>query len=352
MNLYIHGTGLISAAGTNASGDFLQSRPDYYTDRLLSMEPDYSTYITPMQLRRMSKAVRMGIGAARICMQHSGVSQPDAISVGTAFGCLYDTEMFLSKMVDQEEQMLTPTAFIQSTHNTVAGQIALLTGCHGHNLTYVHRGHSFEHAMLNAQLYLNDHPGHTMLAGAVEELTPVSTEVLQYAGVYRKELSVFKSALTGAQDGGIAGEGASFFLVSNEQKHPADLKLKSIVTFTAGNADAAYERLIQRFSTLGLVSDQVDLVLMGMSGDRYYAPFYDQVQNQFFPAAGLACFKHLSGEYPVAGAFGLGLLVHCLEKGLPDFVYNRLPEREIRNILLINNFLHHFSCWLLEIPTR
>ena len=99
MNLYLRATGILSAAGSTREESFLQSFPDYNTDRLLCKEPDYKAYIPPMQLRRMSKAVRMGIGATRVCMENAGVEKADAISVGTAFGCLHDTEVFLSKMV-------------------------------------------------------------------------------------------------------------------------------------------------------------------------------------------------------------------------------------------------------------
>jgi len=139
------------------------------------------------------------------------MERPDAISVGTAMGCLQDTEQFLSKMIAQDEQMLTPTAFIQSTHNTVSGQIALLCGCHGHNLTYVHRGHSFEHALINTQLYLQQHPGETVLAGGLDELVDTSVALMQRAGVYRTDAT--QSA------GAIAGEGAAFFTVSRQREN-------------------------------------------------------------------------------------------------------------------------------------
>ena len=51
---------------------------------------------------------------------------PDAIITGTGLGCLEDTEKFLTAMVTNKEEFLTPTSFIQSTHNTVSAQIALL----------------------------------------------------------------------------------------------------------------------------------------------------------------------------------------------------------------------------------
>ena len=68
----------------------------------------------------------------------------------TGLGCLEDTEKFLSSIYTNEEKLLNPTPFIQSTHNTVAGAIALAIKCHGYNATYTHRGFSFESALEDA----------------------------------------------------------------------------------------------------------------------------------------------------------------------------------------------------------
>ena len=97
----------------------------------------------------MSRIIRMGVAAAMECLQEADVKKPDAIITGTAYGCLEDTGLFLAKMVENNEEMLTPTAFIQSTHNTVGAQVALMLSCHHYNNTFVHRGFSFESYISN-----------------------------------------------------------------------------------------------------------------------------------------------------------------------------------------------------------
>src|SRR5690606_5551866 len=119
------------------------------------VDPDYKQWIDVKQIRRMSRVVKMGVAAANLSLEAAGLTAPDAIITGTAYGCLDDTGVFLKKMVEQQEEMLTPTAFIQSTHNTVAGQIALLLQCHGYNNTFVNRGFSFENALLDAMMILD-----------------------------------------------------------------------------------------------------------------------------------------------------------------------------------------------------
>lgn len=344
MDLYIKGTGIISAAGDNSDSSFLNQAPAYNTDQLLSKEPDYTAYIQPMQLRRMSKAVRMGIGASRMAMQQAGIEKPSAMSIGTAMGCLQDTEVFLSKMVAQDEQMLTPTSFIQSTHNTVGGQIALLAGCYGHNLTYVHRGHSFEHAMVNAQLYLNDHPSHNMLVGGIDELTDSSLKVMKATGVYRKTNST-EQLLHTNEPGSLAGEGATFFVV-DKTASKGSLHIKGIGISAPQDATDANTRLDMFLQQQGLSATDIDLIISGWNGDSSGKGFYDNVHERF-SGAGIAGFKHLSGEYATASAFGLSMVMEIVKRGdIPaHMLLNNSQPKAIKNILLINSHLHYMSIW-------
>ncbi len=349
MNLYIHGAGLLSAAGSNNEVTFLKDAPVYSTDRLLCKEPDYSAYIPPMQLRRMSKAVRMGIGAAKICLQQNNDHKPDAISVGTALGCLQDTETFLSKMIAQDEQMLTPTAFIQSTHNTVAGQVALVMGCHGHNLTYVHRGHSFEHAMLNTRLYLSDHPGKKVLVGGIEELTGTSIDILKRVNIYAKQEVTSDHVFDVPRQGSIAGEGAAFFLVTDQPKEGASLLVKGVHTFVTKDAGIILQEINAFMNNEQLQFDDIDLVVLGVDGDEQNEILYKQLRQDIFKKHSQAAFKHICGEYPVASAFALGLITHAAQYGLPSWAVLNHPPKQLKRILLINNFVRHFSCWHIEV---
>ena len=107
--------------------------------------------------RRMSRFVRMGVATAMQCLS-SGVSADriDAIVTATGWGCLADSEKFLRNLLEQDEELLNPTPFIQSTFNTIGAQVALLCSNHSYNMTYVHRGHSFESALLDGVMQFDD----------------------------------------------------------------------------------------------------------------------------------------------------------------------------------------------------
>ncbi len=348
MKIYIHGAGMLSAAGSSDATGFPFLPPQQETDSLLCKEPDYSPWIAPMQLRRMSKAVRMGIGAAKICLQSSGKENADALSVGTALGCLHDTEVFLSKMIDQDEQMLTPTAFIQSTHNTVAGQIALITQCHGQNLTYVHRGHSFEHAMINASLFLNEHAGQSVLVGGIEELTATSLSVMQTAKVYRHEKTLPERVLAAPDKGSLAGEGASFFYVSGQ---PAErsVAIHNIFTFTTRDTEEAVSLVKNFIAGSELTIEDIDFVLTGRSGDLRTEGFYDRLEHELFKDTSTGSFKQFCGAYPVDASFGLGILYRSMMDGLPESLKVKHKPTQLKKVMLINNFLHHYACWYLSV---
>jgi 3-oxoacyl-[acyl-carrier-protein] synthase II len=260
LNLYIRSAAAIAP----------EARDEELT-RLAAKEPDYAGMIPPMQLRRMSKAVRMGIGAAKACMQQAGMERPDAIAVGTAIGCIADTEVFLRKMVEQDEQMLTPTAFIQSTHNTVAGQIALAMGCHGYNNTIVQHGHSFEGALVSAALYLAEHPNELMLCGGVDEMTDTVLLLMQRIGVYTSQPYLPSEDLP-AHRGNIAGEGAGFLLLSQNQEG-ASFRISGLELFNELLPAAAAERIHAILEKQGGLRN-TDLLLTGGSADLHYAEAY------------------------------------------------------------------------------
>ena len=164
MATYINGVGAISPQKTWGDEGVLLSAPvDYPNNYLSCIEPDYTQYIDPKYLRRMSRILKMGVTASIMALKEAEITIPDGIITGTGYGCLEDTGIFLRKMVEQNEQALNPTPFIQSTHNTIGSQIALLLTCRGYNQTYTQEAFSFENSLLDASLQLSENPDQNLL---------------------------------------------------------------------------------------------------------------------------------------------------------------------------------------------
>ena len=198
--MYINGIGSISALPQSG----VVKIPMAIDQKIHAIEPDYEDWIDPRLLRRMSRIVRMGVTAAFISLKDAGIEMPDAITTGTGFGCLADTGTFLAKMVNQNEEGVNPTPFIQSTHNTIGSQVALLLGCHGHNQTFTHQSFSLESAVLDAKMLLAENPDQNILVGAVDEITDVSHTLMQRAGIFGTDVP--------------HGEGAFYFVCASNMQ--------------------------------------------------------------------------------------------------------------------------------------
>lgn len=134
------------------------------------ISPDYKAFIPVAALRRLSTILRMGITVSKACREKTDV-EFDAISVGTSLGCLTDTEKFLTTINTVSGDILSPTAFIQSTHNTISGQISLDLKNHAYNMTHTQNALSFEVALMDGLLCIEEGKK-SVLIGATDEAIP------------------------------------------------------------------------------------------------------------------------------------------------------------------------------------
>ena len=92
-------------------------------------------FVPPMESRRLCKLLKGALLTSLSALREAGIESPDAIIAGTSYGMLENSEKFLLQMCREGEKELSPTLFMQSTHNTMAGMTAIKTGCHGFNIT-------------------------------------------------------------------------------------------------------------------------------------------------------------------------------------------------------------------------
>lgn len=146
------------------------------------IDPDWSPYFTPIQSRRMGSLMKRAMATSLQAIRESGIENPDAIITGTGLGCIENTEIFLEKMCREGEEMLPPTQFMQSTHNTIGSLVAINIHCKGYNCTYSQDEISFESALLDAFLQLQSGEIGTALVGAHDEITDTAYRILRASG--------------------------------------------------------------------------------------------------------------------------------------------------------------------------
>lgn len=311
---------------------------------LSCVEPDYRTFIPGNSLRRMSRVLKMGLTAALKCMQDSGVQVPDAIVTGTGKGSLQDTERFLKEIREYEERALNPTPFIQSTYNAVNGLIALQLQCTAYNNTFVHRGFSFEHAMLDSMLLLQEGK-RNVLTGAFEEITKEHFGIKNRIGHWKEEQIASDELYRHVSPGTISGEGSTFFLLStspSENSYAAIAELKML--YKPGK-----EKLVSVLQTLLAQHGPVDIVLTGQNADSNYTAYYDAIDALLNNTPRLP-FKHLCGEYDTASAFGVWLGAQFLKTGhIPAQWFPMLSSTlsSPNQILIYNHFFGEQHVFIL-----
>jgi 3-oxoacyl-(acyl-carrier-protein) synthase len=344
MDLYIRAMGNISPQNTLGISSLPAELSEYKTNRLQSVEPDYSKLIDVKLIRRMSRVIKMGVAAALQCLQEAGVKCPDAIITGTAYGCLEDTGTFLKKMVESKEELLTPTAFIQSTHNTIGAQIALLLKCNGYNNTFVHRGFSFESALLDSIMLLKEKAVNNVLIGGVDEITDASFAITRRFGLFKETIDSNFNLFNTPSKGSIAGEGAAFFLLNNGASHTDYARLAAITTFYKPADNREAEESIRAFLIeQSLEMSAIDIVLCGRNGDINGDKIYDHLDETMFKNADVIHYKHLCGEYPTSTGFALWLAAAIVKNGSMPHVYANDKAKNIKRILIYNHYqmIHH-----------
>ena len=126
-------------------------------------------YLSPMDTRRMGKLMKACLLSAFTALKDAGIARPDAIIAATSKGMLEFSNLFLEEIAANHEELLKPTIFMQSTHNTIASAIAIRTSCHGYNITYSHGEESSAWAVWDAKRLLRSGEAATVLVCAFDE---------------------------------------------------------------------------------------------------------------------------------------------------------------------------------------
>lgn len=225
-----------------------------------AVEPDYKEVIANANLRRrMNRMLKMGTYAAMKCLADTDV---DMMLTATSLGSISDTERMLDTIYSSGETLGNPTAFIQSTFNTLAGNIAQLKSTHIPNVTFVNRGETVANALGYAQVKLSGDVGNILYVSS-DEKTELSETVLK-----KFNLSA----------NGMYGEGSTAMILSSEKTGA----LAEIV-FSKCGID-----VMSALKELGMPIEDVEIL----------------------------DYKRWCGEYATALAFGVALAARMLEFGM------------------------------------
>ncbi len=341
MRAYIKSGSVISPQQTFDSRGFPADIQQSVTNRLTCLEPDYRNLINPMQLRRMPRILKMGLATAQTCINGAGGVNPEGIIVGTGLGCLDNLEKFMMEVIDKQEHVTSVLPFINSTHNAVAAQIAMLLKNQNYNITYCHRGFSFESALQDALMLIGENQARHVLVGGIDECTDDFTLLHSYLHDWKEPLDNLM-LFHADSPGTIAGEGAAFYILSADPGIGKDaVALEDVHTFfTPANPDISeIGREIDSFlKNLNMHKKDVEGVLLGVNGDNRFDAIYYSLQKEYFAAdTDCLCYKHLCGEYYTSVAFALWLGSTVVNHTIPGIIkLNKGSRKSLNNLLIYN----------------
>lgn len=318
MSIYIQSSAAISPQKTYVD---IPTFEEIQTPIAYSEEPIYKEYFDLRVIRRMSRIIKMGVTTSKICLEKSAIDTIDAIIVGTGLGCITDSDRFLLQLIEDEQQLLNPTPFIQSTHNTVAGQIGLLLKNTNYNFTYSQSGFSFENALFDAKMILEESPSKQILVGGSEEFTENLETIYEQLPCSQNRTVPF-------------GEGTSFFVLGTDKSENSLAELVNLEMIYKPSEDELQEKISDFLDRNHVKKEQIDLVLLGdafekkSSSEAYFLENYPCIS-----------FKKFCGEYHTASAFALWLssFIFTNPQKVKEFFQKEIST-ELEYVLVYNTF--------------
>lgn len=331
--MYIHKTYCISPQ-QNPLEESVELINEPVEKKLLAIEGSYSQ-IPPGVLRRMGKALRMGVGAALPLTSET----INGIIIGSANAGMDDSVKFLNQIIQYDEGQLTPGSFVQSTSNVIAGQLGMISKNKGYNITHIHLGLAFENALIDAMMQLQANPSNSYLLGGVDEISRYHYRIETLAGFYKKEDISNKQLYEAESPGSIVGEGAAMFVVNNN-KTSAVASVVAVNTLHSTDETMVKQQLKNFMQTNLAQGEDIDLFLSGENGDNRTLPFYTTCESLLDDDTAIVRYKHMTGDFATASALGLWYACQFLQQQqVPVQMFKTRTSKTIyRNILLYNNF--------------
>lgn len=310
--------------------DWMTQPVEYQTPFNRSIDPSYKDYISPIEARRMGKILKRAIVTSKEAIKASGLESVDAIITGTGYGCIENTEFFLEALSKDGEQMLSPTYFMQSTHNTISSLVAIQTKNHGYNVTYAHKGISFDSALQDAVLQMRLGKINSALIGGHDELTETFYRILKKGGMM-------------GQDDEMCGEAAVSVVLGTKN----DDYLCKLVNFKM-----LHKPTLEKLKAVAK-DFQADNIITGISGNHKSDEAYFAETKELFSNAKLLKYKHIFGESFTSSGIGVYVAAQCLKAGkIPAHLFVNpleISDKKPSKILIFNHSDgNNYSLTLLE----
>jgi len=301
-----------------------------------SIDPSYKDYVSPIEARRMGKILKRALATSKEALKAADLETVDAIITGTGYGCIENTEFFLDALSTEGEQLLKPTYFMQSTHNTISSLVAIQTKNHGYNVTYAHNGISFDSALQDAWWQFQLGKIDTAMVGGHDEMTETFHHILKKGGVMGKDEEMCGEAAVSV----VLGAALRPFDKLRAQGPQPLCKLSGFQMLHQPTMNTLMDAVTHLLQSSGKSLADVDYILTGISGDHENDQAYLKETKTLFGDKPLLKYKHLFGESFTASGLGFYAAAQCLKAGrVPASLFvkqEEVTDKQPKCILIYN----------------
>jgi len=287
-------------------------------------------WLSPGEARRMSPPSKLAVAAARMALRCAGLAdlqegqgdERTGVVISTVFGPSSYSEGLLRQILLESPESASPFLFTESVANAPAAQIALAVRARGPGSTICQREAGALIAVGQAATEVAQGRAPRVLAGSVDEMTPLLHSLLDRFGAVVRA----KSGGEGGEEvarpfdlrrsGFVAADGATLLVVEPEDEaaargaRPLARVLAwgggfdpSATSMGWGSGHASLARsLVRTLDRAGLRPADIDLIVSGASGsrggDRLEGRMLREVWKSELPALPpVLAPKAVTGEY-------------------------------------------------------
>jgi len=343
MSVYIQSAEQISAQKP-LSDEWFDNPVFYDKQSVPTINPDFTPYFSPIMSRRMDMLVKRAVALSRQTLKEASIEAPDAIIAGTGLGCIDSVEKFLYSITENGEKFLQPTNFMQSSHNIISSTIAIEMKCHGYNNTYMHRGVSFENALLDAIMQLEKDSVQNVLVGGFDELTNDYYKFFERIGIWDFKIG------SSPKKKCFAGEAAVSMLLGKTKNEHTICEINGAELLYKPAYGQLQETLDALLAKAGCTLSGIDAIFTGLNTHIENDKIYRNVIDRFFGSIPIAQYKHLFGESFSSSALGVYVALICLRKGYVPAILSADKDADItpvKHILVYNHFRNKSHSFIL-----
>jgi 3-oxoacyl-[acyl-carrier-protein] synthase II len=280
-------------------------------------------WIPPLKARRMSPPTRYAVVAGKMALAGADVQLSEApdpglgVVMATAFGPSSYTQRLMNQILDEGAGAASPALFTECVANAPAGQLAIQCHAAGPNYTLCNREVGGLLAVIRAAQDLRAGRALRMLAGSVDEMTPLLHAALDRFHALAQptaDAAERSRPFDARRDGCIAGEGAGTWVLERAETAAARgaRVLGRVIGWgrafdaSAGVAgwgqgdDVLGAALSRALDRTGVTPGSISLIVSGASGSRAGDRLEARTLRRIWPGDDLppvVAPKSVTGEY-------------------------------------------------------